>query len=105
MNEGPKLQLLNTSYKRDQFIEKNFEHNPPREIVLNPKEVRLGRPKDSFQYISVIDGIRILFQGKTFLQALEIGRNSFSSDDDDLLREVRDGQMIRNCSGLYQTGG
>ena len=94
------MHQLNTSYKRDQYIEKHFEHNPPREIILNPKEVRLGKPKDSFQYISVIDGIRILFQDKTFLQALEIGRNSFSSEDNEILREVRDGQMTRNLSFL-----
>ena len=99
------MKQLDTPYKRDQFIANNFNYISPREIILNSSECKLGKtPKESFQYISILEGIRTLFQDETFLEVLEKGRVEASSDKD-LIEEVRDGLIIRDLSYLKNNPG
>ena len=94
------MKQLDTPYKRDQFIELNFKYVPPREIVLNPLEFKQGKaPKDSYQYISILEGVRTLFQDKTFLEVLERSRKEVNSDIDSI-EEIRDGRIIQNLTYL-----
>ena len=87
---------LNSTYKREQFIQKHFKMVLPKEIVLNPDDVRRGKQKDSYMYVSVIESVKTLFEDKTFNRVLEKQRNMNENKDGDLLLEVRDGSLIRN---------
>ena len=88
---------LNSAYKREQFIKENFKFNAPLEIVLNKDEVRLGKPKQSFQYISVRNGVKILFEDPSFNKILEKSENTVrDTNTEDVLTEIRDGALIKN---------
>ena len=87
---------LNTAYKREQFIREHFKFNSPLEIILNKDEVRLGKPKESFQYISVKNGVKILFEDPTFNKILEKSENTVrDSNTEDVLTEIKDGALIK----------
>ena len=64
-------QQLSTNYKRKQFIESNFPHVKPIQVVLNKEEIKGGHAKDSYHYVSVLDSVRNLCEDETFQQVLD----------------------------------
>ena len=88
---------LNSAYKREEFVKKNFKFNAPLEIILNKDEVRLGQQKESFQYIPVKRGIKLLFEDPTFNKVLEKSGNVLrDSNNEDKLVEIRDGSLMKS---------
>ena len=84
---------FNSNFKRDKFIEENFSYIAPQEILLNdPKN---GDPKESFHYVSIIEGVRNLFQDQTFLKALEASTAPKELGDEDKISEICDGSLLR----------
>ena len=53
---------LNSAYKREEFVKKNFKFNAPIEIILNKDEVKLGSiwPHLYTQYNNLINCERLL---------------------------------------------
>ena len=86
---------LNSAYKREEFVKKNFKFNAPIEIILNKDEVKLGKPKETYQYIPVKRGIKLLFEDPTFNKVLEKSGNVQRDANEDLLVEIRDGSLIK----------
>lgn len=94
------IRSLDSPYKREQFVEQNFVHNPPEERILNLEAFKEGREsKDSFMFISPLKGVQLLFEDETFLAALDKNKRSrglVSSDDDEVIEEITDGQIVQN---------
>ena len=84
---------LTSEFKRKKYIEDNFKFIPPKEIILNPEEVKAGLPKDCFHYISLLDSLKVLGEDDSFQYIL-------SPENQDLkdslsICDLKDGNVYR----------
>ena len=94
---------LDTNYKREKFIKENFPFNSPVEVILNPDLMKKGQSKESFQYISIKHGVKILFEDPTFQKVLEKSRNEERNpSDEDLMKELKDGSLLKSIPYYQQ---
>ena len=75
-------------------MEDNFNLVKPREIVLNPDEVKTGSRKDVIHYIPILDAFRTLVEDESFNNLLEASRNE-EKRDDEVIEDVKDGDAYR----------
>ena len=87
---------LSSETKRLRFMEENFNLVKPREIVLNPEEVKTGSPKDVVHYIPILDAFKALVEDGSFINLLEDSRNQERRDNDRVIEDVKDGDAYRN---------
>ena len=88
---------LDTVYKREKFIKEHFPFNSPVEVILNPEAMKKGESKESFQYVPMKHGVKILFEDPTFLKVLDKSRNEERNpSDNDLLKEIKDGSLLKS---------
>ena len=66
---------LASEFKRKAYLEDNFKLVKPKEIVLNPEEVKQGARKDVVHYIPLLEAFRNLVEDQSFITALENARN------------------------------
>ena len=94
---------LDTVYKREKFIKEHFPFNSPVEVILNPEAMKKGESKESFQYVPMKHGVKILFEDPTFVKVLEKSRNEERSpSDNDLLKEIKDGSLLKSLPYYQQ---
>ena len=85
---------LSSETRRRKFMEDNFNLVKPREIVLNPDEVKTGSRKDVIHYIPILDAFRTLVEDESFNNLLEASRNE-EKRDDEVIEDVKDGDAYR----------
>ena len=94
---------FDSSFKRQKFMETHFKYNKPKEIVLNPNEIKEGKPKECYHYISIIDGLRNLLEDPTFVAVMEKARNS--EVDPDIVCNFTDGTLVKSLPYLQANPG
>ena len=88
--------LLNTEYKRKQFLKDKFTYVSPYEIVLNPRAVKEKREaKAVVHYIPIVDTFRNLVQDPSFIEVTE---NFVQNCDPETFKDVKDGHLYKNNS-------
>lgn len=69
IEENPFLKAqkkLDSEHKRTKYVQDNMKYISPREIVLNPEQVRLGKRKDVIHYVPITETMKILLEDETF---------------------------------------
>ena len=90
---------LSTDYKRTKFLEQNFHFVKPREVILNPEEVKYGAKKEVVHYVPIMEAIRKLIEDETFTKVVEIAANQ--DKEKGVLRDIKDGLIYQN-SGYFK---
>ena len=85
---------LDTEYKRTKYIKENFKYVEPKEIVLNPQEVKQGKPKEVLHYISVVDSFKMLLEDDSFIELLSNSNRDRSVPG--ILRDIKDGSAYKS---------
>ena len=85
---------LASEFKRKAYLEDNFKLVKPKEIVLNPEEVKQGARKDVVHYIPLLEAFRNLVEDKSFITALENARNDARVGDGQI-EDVTDGSAYK----------
>ena len=86
---------LSSEFRWKAYLEDNFTLVKPREIVLNPEEVKQGSPKDVIHYVPLLEAFKNLVEDKSFVTALNNSRNEVRAGDDDLIEDVSDGSAFK----------
>ena len=86
------IRKLDSNWKRDKFIKENFKFISPQEIILN--DPSNGQPKESFHYISILEGVKNLFEDPSFNKVLEESLSPKKPGDEDLISEISDGTLV-----------
>ena len=91
---------LNTDYKCSKYIVDNFKYVAPRELILNPEDVEMGRPKE-VHYVPVIESFKNILEDQTFMDVLE---NVEAPDNvDSVIRDIKDGSVIQILTSSKKT--
>ena len=86
---------LKTENARNQFIEQNFTHIPPVEIVLNEQGYRLGEKKDVVHYIPIKETLKAIYADKTYQDAV---LRSNDKEKLDGLSDIKDGAVFQDST-------
>ena len=93
---------LNSEYKRNKFMNENFNIVKPQEIILNPDEMSRGEKKESFMYVPVKESIRTLLEDSSFNKMMEEVRNKPGHEDDTVLEDIKDGCSYKKTEYFQQ---
>ena len=96
-------EALNSEYKREKFLRENFHVIEPREIILNPDEIKNGAKKESFQYLPLKPALKALLEDKSFNDALDESKNRLVENG--VLREFKDGAFYKSLDYFKQNPG
>ena len=93
---------LDTNYKRSKYIRENFKYIQPQEMILNKDEVNIGKVKECYHYVSVVDSLKNLLEDDTFIEVMEKERNVVREKQMDVLKDVKDGSAYRDVEFFKQ---
>ena len=71
------------------------------EIILNPEEIKLGKPKDSFHYVPVVNAFIQLLEDSSFMELLERERETDKSKKD-TIKDLKDGSVYQSVDFFKQ---
>ena len=86
---------LSSEFRRKAFFEENFKLVKPREIVLNPEEVKQGARKDVGHYVPLLEAFKNLVEDGSFISALVNARNEVRKGDGQI-EDVTDGSAYKS---------
>ena len=85
---------LNTEYKRTKYVQENMGYVSPKEIILNPEDVRKGRKKDVYHYVPITESIRSLVSDHSFNKMMAL--KTREKIDDRKIRDIKDGSWFKS---------
>jgi len=59
---------LDTEHKFMKYVREAFKFIEPVEVILNKKEVKLGKPKECFHYVPIVKAFRNLIEDETMIK-------------------------------------
>ena len=83
---------LNTPYKRNKFVQENFNYIEPVEVLLNKREVEKGAKKDVFHYVPMVAAMINLLEDQSFQQMMSTRKYSM----DDKVADIQDSSSFKN---------
>ena len=96
-------EALNSEYKREKYLRENFHVIQPREIVLNPEEMRHGAKKESYQYLPLEPAMKTLLEDRSFIEALDESKNR--PVEAGVYREFKDGSFYKSLDYFRRNPG
>ena len=88
-------QELLSEHKRSQFLAKHFKLVQPKEILLNPEEVKRGGSKDCIHYVPIRESLKVLVEDTSFIDVMERQRNE-GIDKKGSIEDIKDGAAYTN---------
>ena len=95
-------QELGSIFKREKFIQDNFNFVAPVEIVLNPDYMRKGERKDVVHYVPILDSLRSLLEDKSFCSIIENFREKKVIGDMNTFKDLMDGKVYQSNTYFVQ---
>ena len=92
---------LNTTYKRNKFVQDKFQYVAPVEILLNKAEVEKGLKKDVLHYIPLDAAMKNLLEDKSYSQLIQQQRNNPPKDCEKIV-DIQDGSLYKNNEFFMQ---
>ena len=86
---------LDTEHKFMKYVREAFKFIEPVEVILNKKEVKLGKPKECFHYVPIVKAFRNLIEDETMIKLLEARKHTSDRLESDVLRDIKDGTVYQ----------